>query len=364
MIVRSKAPLRLGLAGGGSDVSPYSDLYGGLILNATINLYAYCTIEETHDSHITIHSYDTKCEKSYPSAERLEIDGDANLIKGVYNHVMNTFGCDGQGRAFDGHYGYDSIVNGFKITTYNDAPAGSGLGTSSTMVVSILKCFAEWLNLALGDYEIARTAYIIERKDLNLSGGKQDQYAASFGGFNYMEFLKNDIVIVNPLKIKRWIIDELESSMVLFFTGKSRSSAAIIEEQQKNTSTGNQVAIEAMHRIKQSSISMKLALLKGDVKEFGRILGTAWEDKKKMAGNITNPAIQEAMDTALKSGALAGKVSGAGGGGFIMLVVEPTRKMEVISALKSLPGIVVPFQFNESGAHGWKIYPSDNVKNY
>jgi D-glycero-alpha-D-manno-heptose-7-phosphate kinase len=364
MIVRSKAPLRLGLAGGGSDVSPYSDLYGGLILNATINLYAYCTIEETHDSKITIHSYDTKCEKSYPATERLEIDGEANLIKGVYNHVINTFGCDGQGRAFDGHFGYDSRVNGFKITTYNDAPAGSGLGTSSTMVVCILKCFAEWLNLALGDYEIARTAYIIERKDLNLSGGKQDQYAASFGGFNYMEFLKNDIVIVNPLKIKRWIIDELESSMVLFYTGKSRSSAAIIEEQQKNTSTGNKVAIEAMHRIKQSSIDMKLALLKGDIKEFGRIIGSAWEDKKKMAGNITNPTIQEAMDVALKSGALAGKVSGAGGGGFIMLVVEPTRKMEVISSLKSLPGVVVPFQFSESGAHGWKIYPSDNVNNY
>ena len=202
MIIRSKAPLRLGLAGGGSDVSPYSDIYGGLILNATINLYAYCTIEETDDNQITINAFDAHCNKSYPIAESLEIDGEASLIKGVYNRVVKDFGVG---------------AKSFKITTYNDAPAGSGLGTSSTMVVCILKCFVEWLGLPLGDYEISRLAYEIERKDLGLSGGKQDQYAAAFGGFNYMEFLQNDIVIVNPLKIKRWIIDELEASMLLYF---------------------------------------------------------------------------------------------------------------------------------------------------
>jgi D-glycero-alpha-D-manno-heptose-7-phosphate kinase len=364
MIIRSKAPLRLGLAGGGSDVSPYSDLYGGLILNATINLYAYCTIEETQDGHITINSFDACCRKQYPAAEALDIDGDANLIKGVFNHIMKTFGCDGQGRTFDGHYGYSQKTTGFRITTYNDAPAGSGLGTSSTMVVCIMKCFSEWLNLPLGDYEIARQAYVIERKDLKLSGGKQDQYAASFGGFNYMEFLKNDIVIVNPLKIKRWIIDELESSMVLYYTGQSRSSSEIIKEQQNNTSSGNVTAIEAMNRIKKSSIDMKLALLKGDIREFARIIGRAWEDKKMMAGAVNNSTIQEAMNAALASGAMAGKVSGAGGGGFIMLMVEPTRKMDVLSALEKMPGRIVPFQFSESGAHGWKIYPSDNVNNF
>ena len=208
MIIRSKAPLRLGLAGGGSDVSPYSDIYGGLVLNATINLYAYCTIEETEDDLITIDAFDANCFKSYKLAENLAIDGDANLIKGAYNRVMKDFGVE---------------TRSFKITTYNDAPAGSGLGTSSTMVVCILKCFVEWLSLPLGDYEISRLAYEIERKDLGLSGGKQDQYAAAFGGFNYMEFLPNDIVIVNPLKIKRWIVDELEASMLLYFTGRSRS---------------------------------------------------------------------------------------------------------------------------------------------
>ena len=194
-----------------------------------------------------------------------------------------------------------------------------------------------------------------------LSGGKQDQYAAAFGGFNYMEFLPNDLVIVNPLKIKRWIMDELEASMVLYFTGASRSSAAIIEQQQKNTSSGNQNAIEAMHRIKQSAKDMKLALLKGDMNEFARILGQAWEDKKKMANAISNPMIQEVFDVAMSAGALAGKVSGAGGGGFVMFMVEPTRKKEVVNALKKLNGFVMPFQFTEGGAHGWKIYPTDKV---
>ena len=346
MIIRSKAPLRLGLAGGGSDVSPYSDIYGGLILNATINLYAYCTIEETNDNSITINAYDASCFKSYQKSECLKIDGEASLIKGVYNRVVKDFGLNGMS---------------FKITTYNDAPAGSGLGTSSTMVVCILKAFVEWQNLPLGDYEISRLAYEIERKDLGLSGGKQDQYAAAFGGFNYMEFLPNDIVIVNPLKIKRWIIDELEASMLLFFTGKSRSSAAIIEEQKKNTSDGNNDAIEAMHKIKQSAIDMKLAILKGDIESFANIIREGWENKKKMANNITNPIIQEAMDTAMAAGAKAGKVSGAGGGGFIMFVVEPTRQKDVEIALKNLKGCVMPFQVSEGGAHGWKIYPTDSI---
>lgn len=347
MIVRSKAPLRLGLAGGGSDVSPYSDLYGGLILNATIGLYAYCTIEEIKEKKIIIDAQDANHKATYPIGQELPIDGNGSLIKGVYNRILKDFGC---------------VPTSFKITTYNDAPAGSGLGTSSTMVVCILKAFIEWMNLPLGDYEIARLAYEIERKDLGLAGGKQDQYAAAFGGFNYMEFLPNDMVIVNPLKIKRWILDELEASMVLYFTGASRSSASIINEQRENTSKGNNVAINAMHKIKQSAIDTKLALLKGDIDGFADILREGWENKKKMATHISNPLIQTAMDTAMTAGAKAGKVSGAGGGGFIMFVVEPTKKKDVERALKHIGGFVMPFQFTEGGAHGWKVYDTDKVE--
>lgn len=337
MIIRSKAPLRLGLAGGGTDVSPYSDMFGGNVLNATINLAAYCTIEPLEEPLLKVSASDAGVHAVAP----IGTASGAPLIDGVYSRIVRDFG--------------PVPSPGFAITTYNDAPAGSGLGTSSTMVVCILKCFAEWMGLPLGDYELARLAYEIERKDLALSGGKQDQYAAAFGGFNFMEFLSSDIVIVNPLRVKPWIINELEGSMVLYFTGRSRSSAAIIAEQQKATRSGSTVAIEAMHRIKQSAVDMKLALLQGDMNAFARILGQAWEDKKKMADAITNPMIQEAFDVAMNAGAIAGKVSGAGGGGFIMLMVDPTRRVEVVDALSALPGKVVPFQFTDKGAVAWKL---------
>lgn len=341
MIIRSKAPLRLGLAGGGSDVSPYSDMYGGLILNATISMYAYCTIEEMYNDVIEIVATDLGQSLTYTCAKELPIDGKLDLHKGVYNRVIKDFNLESLS---------------FKITTYSDAPAGSGLGSSSTMVVAILKCFVEWLNLPMGEYEIARLAYEIERKDLNLSGGKQDQYAAAFGGFNFMEFLKDDHVIVNPLRIKQWIIDELESTIVLYYTGASRSSAAIIDEQKKNTSQGKCTAIEAMHRIKQSAIDMKEALLRGDVNRFARMLGQGWENKKKMAHSITNPMIQEAFDVAVAAGAIAGKVSGAGGGGFIIFAVNPTNKRIVEKALQQLDGEVMTCQFTKGGSHGWKLF--------
>ncbi len=342
MVIRSKAPLRLGLAGGGSDVSPYSDIYGGFILNATIDLYAYCTINVNHTKKIEIVAADLNQRQSYDVQDALPIDGDLDIIKGVYNRLIRDY--------------HISDLTGFRITTHSDAPPGSGLGSSSTMVVAIVKAFTEWWNLPLGEYDIAHLAYEIERIDLALTGGKQDQYAATFGGFNFMEFLKEDKVIVNPLRIKRWIIDELESSMVLFFTGASRSSAKIIEEQQKNTSQGNVSAIEAMHNIKQSAIDMKEALLKGDINSYAKILGSAWADKKKMANSISNGSIDLIYDTAISAGALSGKVSGAGGGGFMMFVVDPEKRLNVINALKTFDGRVMPFHFSEGGCHGWKIY--------
>ena len=340
MIVRSKAPLRLGLAGGGTDVSPYSDMYGGNVLNATINLAAYCTIEPLHLPVVRVNSLDSGVMCEVPLGTGPLCSG-ALLIDGVYNRIIRDYG--------------PVPAPGFAITTYNDAPAGSGLGTSSTMVVCILKCFAEWLGLPLGDYELARLSYEIERKDLLLAGGKQDQYAAAFGGFNFMEFLPSDLVIVNPLKVKDWIVQELEASLLLYFTGRSREGAAIIEKQQQATRSGSAVAIEAMHRIRQSAVDMKLALLQGDMKTFADIMGQAWEDKKKMADTITNPMIQEAFDVAMAAGAVSGKVSGAGGGGFIMLMVPPVKKYLISQALSRLPGKVVPFQFTDKGALAWKL---------
>ncbi len=341
MIVRSKAPLRLGLAGGGSDVAPYSTTYGGLVLNATINLFAYCSIESLDEKKIEINSFDNNFQGVYATSRELPLaDNGAILIKGVYNRLMRDYGC---------------TPEPMRITTFSDAPAGSGLGTSSTMVVAIIKAFCEWYSLPLGDYEISRLAYEVERIDLNLSGGKQDQYAAAFGGFNYIEFTPEDNVIVNPLRVNPWTIEELESSLLLYFTGRSRMSAAIIDEQKRNTSQGVNSAIEAMHRIKQSAIDMKTAILTGNISDFAKILGQAWEDKKKMADAITNPVIQKAFDVACAAGAYSGKVSGAGGGGFIMLAIDPTRRKSIEAALKELDGFVLPFQFCPQGVRSWRI---------
>jgi len=342
MIIRSKAPLRLGLAGGGSDVSPYCDIYGGAILNATINLYAHCSIAVRNDGMIRFEASDVNQFMEFPATKELPVDDTLMLHKGVYNRIIKDF--------------HPETALSFTLSTYSDALPGSGLGSSSTMVVAILKAFTEWLNLPLGEYDIARLAYDIERNDLGLSGGKQDQYAATFGGFNYMEFYKDDRTIVNPLRIKQWIIDELEESLILYYVGVSRSSAQIIDEQKKNTSSGNPVAIEAMHRIKQSSVDMKEAILKGDIAKFTEIMDSAWGDKKKMATSISNPLIENVFEEAIKAGADTGKISGAGGGGFIFFVVKPEKKPFVVKRLKEMPGQVVDFQFTKGGCHSWKIY--------
>lgn len=341
MIIRSKAPLRLGLAGGGSDVSPYSDMYGGLILNATINLYSYCTIQQTNNQKIELVASDLELSCVYDLDNKLPIDGRLDLLKGVFNRLVKDYNIE---------------PRSCKITTFSDAPPGSGLGTSSTMVVAIVKAFVEWYHLPLGEYDMAHLAFEIERIDLGLSGGKQDQYAAAFGGFNFMEFLKEDRVIVNPLRIKRWIVDELESSMLLYFTGKSRSSSKIIEDQRESALKNRTEKVEAMHRIKHSAIEMKEAILKGDINRIAEVLRTAWEHKKKMADSITNHEINEVMDAALQNGAMAGKVSGAGGGGFIIFILDPVKKVQLKKTLECFSGKVMDFHFSEGGCHGWKIY--------
>ncbi|MBP5708233.1 MAG: dehydrogenase [Bacteroidales bacterium] len=340
MICRSKAPLRLGLAGGGTDVSPYSDIYGGSVLNATIDKYAHCTIEETNDGFVEIEATDIKISRKYPSMLTLPIDGVLDLHKGVYNRIVKQF---------------TNKPLSFKITTYCDVPPGSGLGTSSTMVVAILKAFTEWLNLPLGDYDMAFMAYQIERLELGLRGGKQDQYAATFGGFNFIEFYDNDRVIVNPLRIKSHIINELEASMVLYYTGASRSSDKIIAEQQNNAKNNNASSVKAMHLIKANSLEMKNYLLKGDLMAFANTFSKVWENKKKMAHSITNEAIDKIYDTAIKAGAYGGKISGAGGGGFIILMVDPVKKNRLIDALNQMNGYVVDFHFCEKGCESWKL---------
>ncbi len=340
MIYRSKAPLRIGLAGGGTDVSPYCDLYGGAILNATISLSAYANIEPLDDKKIIVEALDRKEIQIHDFNSQLPINGELDLLKGVYNRVKKEFSFP------------DS---GFRLSTFVDAPAGSGLGTSSTLVVAILGAFVEMLKLPLGDYDIAHLAYEIERYDLGLAGGRQDQYAATFGGVNFMEFYGNDKVIVNPLRIRSHYLHELENNLVLYFTATSRESATIIKEQVKNVTSKDEKSIDAMHQLKEQAKMMKDALLKGKLSEFGEILDFGFQQKRKMAANISNSAIEEIYESAKKAGATGGKISGAGGGGFMIFYCPGNTNYAVKEALMKFGGEVKNYTFTKYGLSSWSV---------
>jgi len=341
MIIRARAPLRLGLAGGGTDVSPYCDLYGGYVLNATIDRYAYAVIRTLEEPLVRFVSTDQQTELTEPADTPLSLDGTLNLHKAVYNEMI----CQ---------YNHGKPVP-LEITTFCDAPIGSGLGSSSTLVVAMIKAFVELLNLPLDDYSIARLAFKIERVDCGLQGGRQDQYSATFGGFNFMEFYGDEQALINPLRIKNWIISELEASLVLYYTGVSRESARIIADQSRNVKNGAADKVEAMHGMKQEALVMKECLLKGDFAGMVESMRQGWENKKRSADTVSNQQIEEIYNSAIDAGALAGKVSGAGGGGFMMFFVPPERRMDVIRTLNNFGGQVSNCHFTKYGAQAWRV---------
>ena len=338
MTVRSKAPLRLGLAGGGTDLDTYCCRFGGYVLNATISLYAHATIEMRDDGKIVFEAQDIGESFESPMCEELQLDGNLDLFKGIYNRIVKDF---------------VHKPLSFKLTTYSDVASGSGLGGSSTLVVAVLKAFTEWLNLPLGEYDIAKLAFEIEREDVGIVGGAQDQYAATFGGFNFMEFYEEKRVIVNPLRVKNWIIDELQESMVLYFTNITRQ-ASIIEKEKKSQMVDSS-AMEAMHEVKADAVRMKEALLKGEIGLFAEILGKSWESKKRVSSAISNSEIERIYDLAMRNGAYSGKVSGAGGGGFMFFVVDPSKKYKLKEILNRENGCVIDFHFVKEGIKGWRI---------
>lgn len=340
MIYRAKAPLRIGLAGGGTDVSPYCDLYGGAILNATISMYAYASIEMLDTPQIIMDARDRGEQVTYDKLDELPIDGQLDLATGAYNHIVKKYG---------------PVPSGFKITTFVDAPAGSGLGSSSTLMVAIIGAFTEWLRLPLGEYDMAHMAYTVEREELTMAGGKQDQYAATFGGVNFMEFYDEQRVIVNPLRIKQKFLFELENNLLLYFTSTSRLSSTIIESQSQNVKDKNEKSIEAMHQLKEQAHMMKEALLKGSIHDIGKILDYGFRFKKQMATGISNNMMDNIYETALSAGATGGKISGAGGGGFMMFYCPENTKYNVKNALSTFGGEFRNYQFVEHGLSTWTI---------
>lgn len=340
-VIRSRAPLRLGLAGGGTDVSPYCDIHGGYVLNATIDRYAYAVIKTIDEKVVRFVATDQQVEKCKTLDLPLLLNGKLDLHKAVYNHFMLNYN--------------NGVPIALELSTFCDAPPGSGLGSSSTLVVAMIRAFVELLNLPFGDHDIARIAFQIERIECGLQGGRQDQYSATFGGFNFMEFYSAERAVINPLRIKNWIICELEASLVLFFTGVSRDSARIIADQSSNVTAGAVGALEAMHGIKREALVMKECLLRGDFEGLVESMRLGWENKKRSAKTVSNPHIDEIYDQTIRAGAKAGKVSGAGGGGFMLFFVPSEKRMDVIRRLNSFQGQVSNCHFTKHGTQAWRI---------
>jgi D-glycero-alpha-D-manno-heptose-7-phosphate kinase len=339
LFIRAKAPLRIGLAGGGTDVSPYSDRFGGAVLNATVSLYVSVTIEPLDDGRIIFNAIDLGESLETDAALSLPINGEMDLLKGIYNRIVSDFA---------------HRPLSFRLTTYSDAPKGSGMGASSTVAVAVIGAFMEWLKLPLGEYDIAHLAFVIERMDLGMAGGKQDQYAATFGGFNFMEFFGDDKVIVNPLRIKNDYRLELENNILLYYTGTSRLSSRIIEKQSANFEQSEKKSLDAAHRLKEQAVRMKEALLTGRLDKIGELLNFGWTYKKQTASEITNPVIDDIYRAAIGAGVSGGKISGAGGGGFMMLYAPGNSRYRVMDALQAFGGQFRPFSFVETGLTTWK----------
>ncbi|MGE4503897.1 MAG: GHMP kinase [Desulfovibrionaceae bacterium] len=337
--IRAKAPLRIGLGGGGTDIAEYSNRFGGAIINTTISRYAYATIEPMDNGTIEFRCPDMGVSSMFDSAMELEIQKNTRLLAGVYNRIVRDF----TGEPLS-----------FRLTTSVDAPPGSGLGSSSTLVVAILGAFCEWLKLPLGDYDIANLAYAIERVDLGLAGGKQDQFAATFGGFNFMEFNQDGTTLVNPLRVKQEFSDELEHNLLLLYTRVSRESANIIGDQRKYVQEDNQERITALHNVKKAAFSMKKSILTGDLDCVGRVLRESWESKKRSSDVISNTYLDAIIGDALDAGALGAKISGAGGGGFMMVYCPGVTRYGVLRALEKHKVQPADFQFVTQGLSTWK----------
>ena len=329
---RARAPLRLSFCGGGTDVSPYPEEHGGMVLSATINQYAYASLAPRRDSRLTLSSLDYDIVAKYDHPRRLKLDGSLDLIKAAVRALKVKRGAD--------------------LWVHSDAPPGSGLGSSSTIVVALIGVLREWLGRAMSSYDVAELAYRVERVDLGLAGGKQDQYAATFGGFNFIEF-GGDGAVVNPLRIGRDVLHELEYRLLLCYMGQTRQSAKIIERQTAAYREGRGPVVEALHRLKQETLEMKRALLLGDVDAMGELLHQAWEQKKRLDDSISNSRVDKLYALARKEGAIGGKMPGAGGGGYFLLLTRFDRKHRVAAALERHGGQVVPFQFENRGLLTW-----------
>ena len=335
-LVRAKAPLRISFAGGGTDVPPFPEREGGCVLSSTINRYAWGTLRPRDDGQICINSRDLGMSLTYGSRESLTYDGQMDLAKAAINRLAGT------------HNG------GYDLFLHTDAPPGSGLGSSSAMMVVLVGLLKEYHGLPLTDYEVAELAYEIERIDLGIAGGMQDQYAAAFGGFNFIEFA-GDHVVVNPLKISADIQNELEYNLLLAYTGKMRLSSHIIEDQVRRYEQNESESLAALKELKALTSEMKNVLLRRKLGQFGELLHEEWQHKKRMSPRISSPELDDLYDTARQAGAIGGKITGAGGGGYMLLYCGFEKKHEVAQVLTERGCQIHEVALEPLGLQTWRV---------
>jgi D-glycero-alpha-D-manno-heptose-7-phosphate kinase len=339
-IYRSKVPFRISFGGGGTDMPDYCKHHTGAVINTTIRLFTHTSLELRDDNKVTFKWVNKDEFEEHDFNHELDCSYGLKLFKATHNHICKRFKLE--------PFGYD-------IITWQDVPTGSGLGTSSTLIVSLIGVYTELFNLPLGEYDIAEMAIQIERVELAENGGKQDQYAAAFGGWNYMEF-KGDDVIVNPLRIKDSVQDELENNVVLYFTNFTRNSSDVLTEQVQKMKDKNKTSTLSLHALVEQAKLIKDCLIKGNIDDLGEILDYGFQQKKMLAKGISTPEIELLYKTALEAGATGGKISGAGGGGFMFFYCPNNTKYDVIKALDKLKmGYNQPFTWNKLGMRTWQI---------
>ncbi len=335
MIIKSRAPVRISYGGGGTDVSPYTEDHGGVALNVTINKYVSGSLELSPDNRIILHSYDYNKTICLDNGDELKYNNELDLLKAVVKHSHKS-------------------KKGLKMKLASDVPPRSGLGGSATAFVAALGLFNHLKDSnKFTPYELAEFAYKLERRELRIPGGRQDQYAASFGGLNFIEFKGDDFVRVTPLNLKRDYMLELEENTLLFRVPPRKKTDDILADQKKNLKTGK--SLSSMHRNKEIAYKMKDALYAGDFQCFGGLLHEAWETKKQFSSLISNPMIDKLYNTAIKNGALGGKITGAGGGGHMIFFCDSDKKRDVMKSLTKMGARPVSFSFNFEGLETWEV---------
>jgi len=332
-LIKSRAPLRISFAGGGTDVSPFPERYGGMVVNATINKYVSSILKFRRDKKLSIEIVN-EGKIVYPDIKKIKYDGKFDVVKAVIKYLYRD-------------------KKGLDIFVYKDIGARSGLGGSAALFVSLIGLFNELLKKRLDNYEIAELAFKLERDELRNLGGRQDQYATAFGGINFIEFKGKDFVRLSPLNLTKETLCGLEEGLILLNIGERKNSGRIIENQIKNIKSSKKT-VKAMQETKKITYQVKETLLSGELKEFGLLLDRAWELKKKFSKEISRPDIDALYNRLKKAGAIGGKISGAGGGGHMFVFSKSFRRHEVEKAALKWGAKLVPFKFENSGLVTWR----------